>query len=142
MNARSRRLGIGLSAMGAIAIAASLPGAAAGRPAGHWQLVDYHQSACFSARVTDSWYGIYIDGRWGRRIDVGASGLPSGGSFDTSYTPIPPGRSDGEQSLAYVRVQLPATTPVGTYTASLWAHGGKRSQAVPITMVVKASCGY
>src|SRR4051812_32466146 len=100
MNSRSRRIQLGLTAVGAVAaLAASLPGAAAGRPTAHWRLVDYHQSACFSPRVTDSWYGIYLEGRWGKRVNVGASGLPGGGTFDTSDAPIRPGSSDGEGSL-------------------------------------------
>jgi len=107
-----------------------------------WQLVDNHQSACFSPRVTSSYYGIWIKGRWRHSIDVGAQGLPTGGSYSTSYAPIAPGSSTGVYSLAYVRVQLVAATPVGTYTAALWASDGTSRQTVPITLVVKARCGY
>src|SRR5262245_37536699 len=54
-----------------------------------WQLVDYHQSDCFSPRVTTSYYGIWIRGRWTRPINIGINNLPSGGSYTTSYAPIP-----------------------------------------------------
>ena len=104
--------------------------------------MDYHQSACFSPRVTSSYYGIWISGHWRRAIDVGAQGLPAGGSYSTSYAPIAPGSSTGEYSLAYVRVDVPATLPVGTYTASLWASDGRATQTVPVTLVVKSRCGY
>src|SRR5438093_3808677 len=84
-----------------------------------WQLIDYQQSACFSPSVTTAYYGIWIKGSWTRPINIGISNLPSGGTYWTSYAPIPPGSSDGIYSLAYVGVQIPSTTPVGTYTASL-----------------------
>jgi hypothetical protein len=104
--------------------------------------MDYHQSACFSPRVTTSYYGIWIKGTWTRPINIGITNLPSGGSYSTSYAPIPPGSSTGEYSLAYVAVQIPTTTQVGTYTASLWASQGKTKQTVPVTLVVKTKCGY
>ena len=107
-----------------------------------WRLEDYGQSACFSPNVHDAWYGVYIDGRWRRPIDVGASGLPAGGSYDTTYAPIPPGRSTGEYSLAYVHVMLSTLPPVGTYTASMWASDGRTRQAVPIVLDVRSRCGY
>ena len=108
----------------------------------HWQLVDYQQSACFSPSVTTAYYGIWIRGRWTRPIDIGISNLPSGGTYWTSYAPIPPGSSDGIYSLAYVGVQIPSTTPVGTYTASLWASDGRVTRSVPVTLDVRTRCGY
>jgi hypothetical protein len=120
-----------------------VPAAAKGTPSGsRWQLVDYGQSGCFSQNVHDTYYGIYISGRWSTSIDVGASGLPSGGSYDTSYAPIPPGSSTGEYSLAYVHVMLNPNPPLGTYTASLWASDGRTTHQVPVTLVVKTRCGY
>ena len=107
-----------------------------------WQLVDYQQSACFSSSATTAYYGIWIKGRWTRPIDIGISNLPSGGTYWTSYAPIPPGSSDGVYSLAYVGVQIPSTTPVGIYTASLWASDGRVTQSVPVTLEVKTRCGY
>jgi hypothetical protein len=107
-----------------------------------WRLVDYQQSLCFSNNVNTGWYAIYIDGRWKQPLDIGITGLPTGGTFTTSYAPIPPGSSDGEYSLAYVGVQLPSDTPLGTYTARLWAGSSQTRQSVPVTLVVKTRCGY
>ena len=132
-----RFLAIGVCAA---ALAALSAGPASAAPT--WTLVDYHQTACFSPRVTSSWYGIWISGRWRHSIDVGARRLPAGGGFSSSYAPIPPGSSTGEYSLAYVRVDIPATTPVGTYTAMLWASDGTRTQKVPVTLNVTTRCGY
>lgn len=132
-------------ALVAIAAAASmtaLTAAPADAGTGRWQLEDYGQTACFSPHVTSSYYGIWISGQWRHTINVGASRLPAGGSFATSYAPIAPGSSDGEGSLAYVRVDIPAATPLGTYTARLWASDGKRTQTVPVTLTVKTRCGY
>ena len=121
-----------------LAVAAAAPASAA--PS--WTLVDYHQTVCFSPHVTSSWYGIWISGRRRQSIDVGARRLPVGGGFSASYAPIPPGSSTGEYSLAYVRVDIPATTPVGSYTAMLWASDGTRTQRVPVTLNVTTRCGY
>src|SRR5258705_12956462 len=73
-------------------------GSASAQPAGAsatWQLMDYQQSACFSPRVTTAYYGIWIKGTWTRPINIGISNLPSGGTYWTSYAPIPPGSSTG-----------------------------------------------
>jgi hypothetical protein len=109
-----------------------------------WKLIDYQQRTCYvSTRGGTSYYGIWISGTWRHRVNVGASGLPAGGSYYTSYAPIPPGSSDGIGSLAYVAVVLPAGATVGTYTSSLWASDGTTRQAVPITEVVQAtSCSH
>jgi hypothetical protein len=107
-----------------------------------WTLVDYRQDGCFSPNVGDTYFGIYVDGRWRTSIDVGASGLPAGGSYDTSYAPIPPGSSDGEYTLAYVHVVLSPLPPVGRYTATLWADDGRTRQGVPIALDVTTKCGY
>lgn len=107
-----------------------------------WQLMDYHQSACFDTNVHDTYYGIWIKGTWKHQINVGITHLPAGGTYTTVYAPIPPGSSDGVGSLAYVHPTIPASTPVGTYTASLWASDGTTREAVPVTLVVKTSCGY
>jgi hypothetical protein len=128
------------TAMTTIALAAVAAAPASAAPS--WTLVDYHQTACFSPHVTSSWYGIWISGRWRHSIDVGARRLPAGGGFSASYAPIPPGSSTGEYSLAYVRVDIPATTPVGSYTAMLWASDGTRTQRVPVTLNVTTRCGY
>ncbi len=104
--------------------------------------MDYHQSACFSSNVTDAYFGIWIDGTWRRSIDVGAANLPPGGTYTTSYAPIPPGSSDGVYSLAYVHVVLRSTQALGTYTADMWASDGRLMQSVPITLVVQSKCGY
>jgi hypothetical protein len=122
----------------------SLGGSAAAseaRPA-TWTLEDYQQTGCYSPNVHDHYYAIYIDGTWRRQIYVGAAHLPEGGTYDTSYAPIPPGSSNGEYTLAYVHVTLPSTEPVGTYDAYMWASTGRTTQSVPITLEVKSSCGY
>jgi len=116
--------------------------AARPRPTPAWHLVDAQQKGCFSPRVTDSYFGVWISGRWTHEINVGASRLPAGGSFDTSYAPIPPGSSTGVYSLAYVHVSLPSSTAVGIYSASLWASDGSRTQSVPIVLDVRVRCGY
>jgi uncharacterized protein DUF5980 len=107
-----------------------------------WHLEDYRQSGCFSANVHDTYYGIYIDGRWRNPINVGADHLPLGGSYDTSYAPIPPGSSNGEFSLAYVHVTLSPNPPNGRYVASMWANDGSVQQRVPIVLEVRSRCGY
>jgi hypothetical protein len=107
-----------------------------------WRLVDYQQHGCFSPNVHDSWFGIYINGRWTTSIDVGASNLPAGGTFDTSYAPVAPGSSSGIYSLAYVRVHFATPPPVGIYTASMWASDGATTQQVSITLDVRTRCGY
>jgi hypothetical protein len=107
-----------------------------------WHLEDYQQSSCFSPNVGDAYYGVYIEGRWRRSINVGASNLPPGGSFSTNYAPIPPGSSTGDYTLAYVHVTLSPLPPLGTYTASLWASTGRIRQSVPIELVVQDRCGY
>ena len=107
-----------------------------------WQLVDYHQNLCYSPNVTSSYYGIWIKGTWNHRVNVGINGLPTGGSYTTSYAPIAAGSSTGEYSLAYVDAAIPASTPQGTYTARLWADDGTRRDRVPVTLTVQARCGY
>src|SRR5262249_41523409 len=119
-----------------------LASASAGTGARGWQLVDYQQSACFSPNVTSTWYGIWLKGTWKHPVQIGAEDLPAGGSFSTSDGPIPPGSSTGIYSLAYVEVTIPASTPVGTYGATLWAKSGRVEHTVPITLAVKARCGY
>ena len=114
--------------------------AAAAGSAASWKLIDNHQRTCYvSSRGGTSYYGIWISGTWRHRINVGAQGLPAGGSYYTSYAPIPPGSSDGVGSLAYVALVLPAGASVGTYTSSLWASDGRTRQTVPITEVVQAT---
>jgi uncharacterized protein DUF5980 len=144
MKAPGRRALLAFFVVVALAFGAPLAGAAAARPKPQttWHLVDYGQRACFSSRVTDSYFGVWISGRWTHAINVGAQRLPTGGGYDTSYAPIAPGSSTGEYSLAYVHVMLTPTTPIGTYTASLWASDGSRSQSVPIILDVRARCGY
>jgi hypothetical protein len=139
---RARSL-ITLLAVLAALLTAPITTAGAGAAAHHgWKLVDYDQSACFSPNVTSTWYGIWLRGTWKHPVQIGAEGLPAGGSYSTSDAPIPPGSSTGVYSLAYVEVTIPASTPIGTYGASLWAQSGKVKHTVPITLVVKARCGY
>jgi hypothetical protein len=107
-----------------------------------WKLMDYHQSSCFDTNNHDTFYGIWLKGTWKHQINVGITHLPAGGTFTTVYAPIPPGSSDGVGSLAYVHPTIPTNTPVGTYTASLWASDGTTREAVPVILVVKTSCGY
>jgi hypothetical protein len=147
MATRRARRPIGILAVavliGAASVASAVPAVAKGSPIGaRWQLVDYGQSGCFSPNVHDTYYGVYINGSWRTTINVGASGLPSNGVYDTSYAPVPPGSSTGEYSLAYVHVTLNPTPAVGTYTAWLWASDGRTTQQVPVTIVVATRCGY
>jgi hypothetical protein len=144
MKAPGRRTLLAFFVVVALVLGASVAGPAAAwpKPQPTWHLVDYGQRACFSSRVTDSYFGVWISGRWTHAINVGAQGLPAGGGYDTSYAPIAPGSSTGEYSLAYVHVRLSPTTPIGTYTASLWASDGSRPQSVPIILDVRARCGY
>jgi hypothetical protein len=141
MNTSGHRALLALFVVGGLLVGTPLVDAAAqAKPRAAWHLVDYSQRACFSPRVTDSYYGIWINGRWTHAINVGAQQLPAGGAFDTSYAPIAPGSSTGVYSLAYVHVMLPPTTPIGSYTASLWASDGSSSEHVPIVLDVRASC--
>jgi hypothetical protein len=107
-----------------------------------WQLMNYHQSSCFDTNVHDTYYGIWIKGTWSHQINVGITHLPKGGSYTADYAPIAPGSSDGVGSLAYVHTTIPANTPVGNYTARLWASDETTRETVPVTLVIKASCGY
>ncbi len=111
-------------------------------PPSNWQLVDYQQQGCFSPSVHDTYFGIWINGTWNTAVDVGAAGLPAGGTYDTSYAPIPPGSSTGIYSLAYVHVSFATPPPIGVYTASIWASDGSATQSVPVTLNVVARCGY
>jgi hypothetical protein len=144
MKALGRRALLAFFVVVALVVGTPLVDAAAARPRPQptWHLVDYGQKVCFSSRVTDSYFGVWISGRWTHSINVGAQRLPAGGGYDTSYAPIAPGSSTGEYSLAYVHVMLAPTTPIGAYTASLWASDGRSSQSVPIVLDVRARCGY
>jgi len=134
------RLLTSLAAVFTAALCVGLGSATSAR-APAWQLMDYQQSACYSPRVTTNYFGIWIKGTWKRPINIGAQGLPAGATQWNSYAPIAPGSSTGVYSLAYVAVQLPATTPVGTYTAALWATDGRSRQTVPITLNMTTRCG-
>jgi hypothetical protein len=138
---RSRIAALFLATMVAVTVLGSGPAVAARSAApASWQLIDNHQRTCYvSTRGGTNYYGIWISGRWKHRLNVGADALPTGGSYYTSYAPIPVGSSDGVGSLAYVAVVLPVGTAVGTYTSSLWAFDGRTKRAVPITLVVQAS---
>ena len=118
-----------------------LAGTAAAKPGPTWHLVDYHQTRCYDGNPTHVLYTIEIDGHWRHAIDVGID-LPSGGSYTTSYAPIPPGSSNGRYSLANVNV-FPDGIAAGSHTLSLWATDGTTRDAVPVTLVVQDSCvGY
>lgn len=109
-----------------------------------WTLIDNHQSTCyfFPQQTTDTnYYGVWIQGTWAHAITVGASNLPAGAVWYTFSSPIPPGSSNGIGGLADVAVQIPNTTPLGTYTAKLWANDGKVTESVPITLKVQSDCG-
>src|SRR5437867_8582556 len=86
----------GIVAVSALLVSGLGGTAAASAPTPRWTLEDYQQSGCFSSNVHDHYFGVYIDGRWRRQINVGAAHLPAGGTYDTSYAPIPPGSSNGE----------------------------------------------
>lgn len=126
--------------LAAATAASAAPGGVAAQT--RWRLVDYRQTACFDANVHDTYYGIYIKGQWARPIDIGATGLPSGGSYTTSYAPIPPGSSSGEFTLAYVHVTLSTIPSVGKYQASIWANDGSTTRQVPVVLDVRTRCGY
>jgi uncharacterized protein DUF5980 len=106
----------------------------------YWQLVDNHQNVCLNVNSSTAYYGIWIKGTWNHPIDVGLDNIPNGGTFTTSYTPIPPGSSTGEYSLAYAAAHIPAGTATGTYTLRLWANDGSSWQSVPVTLIVAQSC--
>ena len=140
-----RRLGILASlGIGCVAVAIAIGGAAgaAGAPTPSWHLVGHHQRACYDTNVHDAWYGVFIKGSWTHAIDVGVSRLPAGGSFTTSYTPIPPGSANGRYTLAYADVVLPSSTPVATYRPVLWASDGSSRSRVRIELDVTTGCGY
>ena len=143
------RFGVGMAlAVFLVALAlASQPPSALAQPsrsaaaAATWTLIDNDQSICFvQGSPYPNYYGIWIKGTWKRQIRVGVSSLPAGATWSTSYSPIPPGSSDGIGSLAYVAVTLAPNTPLGSYTASLWAKDGTVTQRVPVDLVVKTKC--
>ena len=145
MNSSTRRakLALLIAVGGALFGGVSRPAASAtGSASRTWQLMDHHLSACFSSDRTDIFFPIWINGRWTHAVDVGAQGLPPGGSYTTIGAPIPPGSSDGGNSPAYVRIHLAPNTPLGAYTARLWATDGRSRQTVPVTLFVKVRCGY
>jgi hypothetical protein len=139
-------IGRTIRTLAALAVTAAVLGLAV--PAGAasrrqtWQLEDYAQTACFDTNSHNTWYGIYIHGRWQHAIDVGARRLPAGSAVSTSYAPIAPGSSTGELSLAYVEVTVRDNLPVGTYTAYLWASDGTAVDRVLVTLDVQPDCGY
>jgi hypothetical protein len=99
---------------------------AAGTPS--WQLMDYQQRTCYKAgRASPNYYGVSVKGSWTHALDAGVSGLAVGSTTWTFYVPIAPGSSDGVGSLAYVAVQIPASTPIGTY----WPSCGRRTAGRP-----------
>lgn len=113
-------------------------------PGATWTLVDDHQSICYffpQGTADTNYYGVWIQGRWTRPIAVGVSHLPAGAQTWTFSAPIPPGSSDGIGGLADVAVQLPATTPPGSYTARLWASDGTVTETVPVVLQVQSRCG-
>lgn len=128
----------------AAAGAANVPAGAATPSAATWTLVDYSLHDCLSGSDTSALYGVWISGRWSHKISVGASRLPAYAHVTTSYAPIPPGRSNGDLSLALVHVDFDHLPPIGTYTASEWASEATTSamQSVSITIEVKDRCGY
>jgi hypothetical protein len=146
MQARHRRsIGIcGLVMAATLTAAVPVAGAARAQadPAPTWHLVDYHQHGCYDTHVHDLWAGVYVRGRWAHRLSIGMARLPAGGTYRTTYAPIAPGSSDGQGSLAYTDTTLPASTPIGAYTVWLWVSDGTTRQHVPVTLNVKASCGY
>src|SRR5438105_11804218 len=79
-------------------------------PSPTWQLMDYDQKGCvnianpYSDRTT--YYGVWIKGRWTRSINAGISNGPMNSTSWSSYTPIPPGSSDGIYSLASVALKV------------------------------------
>jgi hypothetical protein len=93
-----------------------------------WHLVGHHQRACFDANVHDAWFGVFIKGTWTHAINVGMKLLPAGATYSTSYTPIAPGSSNGQYTLAYADAKLASNTPIGTYSVSL---GIRRFDARP-----------
>lgn len=116
-------------------------GSAAAAPAADWQLVSYQERACFDTNSHDGWFGVYIKGTWTHPIKVGVKGLPADADYSTSYTPIRPGSSTGIYSLAYADIHVAPDTPVGAYTAKLWASDGSRRDHVRIGLDVTTDCG-
>jgi hypothetical protein len=125
-----------------LSIATGGAGSIAGAATPEWRLVGHHQRACYDTNVHDAWYGVFINGTWTHPITVGVDKLPTGGSYTTSYTPIPPGSANGRYTLAYADVRLPSSTAVGTYRPVLWASDGSARSRVRIELDVKSGCGY
>ncbi len=107
-----------------------------------WRLLNANQTICFDSNATANYYGVWIKGRWAHAITVGLVSLPTGSTQTPSYTPIPPGSSNGVGSLAYVEAQIPAHTTPATYVAGLVATDGTVWETVPVTLDVMTSCGY
>ena len=108
-----------------LVVAGSAQGAPGAVPTSRWRLVSNAQSACFSPRVHDAYYGVWIAGSWTRAINVGASGLPPGTSFDTSYAPIASGLEHG-RLLARVRAREGHDEPTRRHVHRV--HVGNRRQ--------------
>ncbi len=111
-----------------------------------WELVDNDQVVCLdidNGRYpnTIAYYGIWIDGDWTRSLNATLRNVPIGSTTWGGGLPIPPDSSDGVYSLAYVAVEIPTDTELGTYTLDLSVGAGRQRQTVPVTLVVVAdSC--
>ena len=116
--------------------------AAAAPPPSTWHLVGHHQHACFDSNVHDAWFGVFIKGTWTHSIEIGMKVLPAGGTYSTSYAPIPAGTANGKYTLAYADAKLAKTTPIGTYKAVLWASDGSSRDQVRVELDVTNDCGY
>jgi hypothetical protein len=105
-------------------------------------LLDNHQTVCNDGRASNAFYRIQIRGTWTTSVQVGLANLPYNATFATHWAPIPPGSSDGQETLAFVELRLGEQLPVGNYVAKMWAKDGSQYQAVPVTLEVRSFCRY
>ena len=130
--------------VGFFALLLALGSSGSASAAGSWTLVDSHQIDCFyRPNGLTQYYFVWLKGNWSQPVTVSVSGTPAGSTSWTYDSPIAPGSSDGQGSLAYVAVELPTSTPNGAYTARLTATDGANTESVPVGLTVQDTCsGY
>jgi len=121
---------------------------------GNWNLVQmFPGTVCASYRnggtpTPTIWILINLSGSWSSAVNFGARDLPPGATLvrttfvngnPVPYQPIPAGSGDGSGG-ALGRLEVTyhqGSTPVGSYSATLWAKDNGTEKTLPVTLVVK-----
>ncbi|MFC7380777.1 DUF5980 family protein [Sphaerisporangium rhizosphaerae] len=105
-----------------------------------WELRDIGQSICVTSQYghPGTYFLVPVYGTWSTTLTTGLRNLPPG-STSVGGTPILPGSEYDSTIRGFVQLTV-APTPVGTYTAEVWASDGTVTQAVPAIINVRESC--